>query len=155
MNQVILKESKHQVAHHFSDAHHEFDTCKLGMWAFLAQEVLFFAGVFVAYAAFRYFYPEMFIDAHKHLSWKLGALNTVFLITSSFTMVMGVRATQLAKVKEAFWYLMATFLFACGFMLVKAIEYAAKISHGLLPSVWFNSESTFETMPIFFVFYFF
>ena len=155
MNQEILKNKNHVVAHHFGDASHEFDTCKLGMWAFLAQEILFFAGVFVAYAVFRYLYPDMFLEAHKHLSWQMGALNTLILITSSFTMVMGVRSVQLTQLKTAMTYLSTTLVLAGGFMVVKAFEYASKISHGLLPNVWFNATSAFETSPIFFGCYFF
>ncbi|MEK9657892.1 MAG: cytochrome c oxidase subunit 3 family protein [bacterium] len=155
MSQANVVTNKHHFAHHFASASHEFETCKLGMWFFLAQELLFFSGVFVMYAVFRYFYPEMFIEAHHHLSWKLGALNTVLLITSSFTMVMGVRAAQLRKSRECFWHLTATFMFALGFMVVKGIEYSAKIHHGLVPSIWFNAPGVNETLPIFFGCYFF
>jgi len=145
---------EHHVAHHFDTAEQEFESAKLGMWAFLAQEILFFSALFVAFIVFRLKYPEMFIDAHHHLSWELGALNTVFLILSSFTMVMGVRAAQLSKRFESIKYLFATLAFALGFMIVKAFEYSGKISHGLTPSKFFSSESLFETTPLFFGLYF-
>ena len=145
---------KHKVAHHFDNATQEFEAAKLGMWAFLAQEVLFFGGLFVAYFIFRGMYPEMFIDAHHHLSWKMGALNTVFLITSSFTMVMAVRSAQVSKKTDTLWYLLATFLFACGFLVVKFFEYASKFDHGLLPAKYFNAEGAYETMHLFFGLYF-
>ena len=148
------KLTKHKVAHHFVNAHQEFSAAKLGMWLFLAQELLFFSALFVAYAVYRSLHPEMFIDAHHHLSWKMGALNTVVLIISSFTMVMSVRSAQLNQVKACFWYLAATFTCATGFMVVKGFEYAEKISHGYLPSVWFSGEGLYETMHIFFGIYF-
>ena len=144
----------HEVAHHFDDAHQEFESAKIGMWAFLAQEVLFFSGLFVAYIVFRYLYPEMFVEAHRHLSWKLGATNTVILIISSFTMVMSVRSAQLSQKKETLNYLIATLIFAGCFMVIKGFEYASKIHHGLLPAKWFSAEGMSETLHLFYGIYF-
>ncbi len=145
---------EHHVAHHFDSAEHEFDAAKLGMWAFLIQEVLFFGGLFVAYFIFRFLYPAMFVDAHHHLSWQLGALNTLFLITSSFTMVMAVRSAQVSEQRNMLRYLVCTFLLAGAFLVVKYIEYSAKIHHGFLPPHFFHGQGTFDTMPIFFGLYF-
>lgn len=150
----IAKFIQHHAAHHFDNAEHEFDSAKLGMWAFLIQEVLFFGGLFVAYFIFRGMYPQMFIEAHHHLSWQLGSLNTVFLITSSFTMVMAVRSAQVSDKNKMILFLSLTFLLAGGFMCVKYIEYMTKIHHGYLPARWFFGEGTFETLPIFFGLYF-
>tara|TARA_B100001989_G_scaffold252355_1_gene234104 strand:+ start:1193 stop:1840 length:648 start_codon:yes stop_codon:yes gene_type:complete len=146
--------SKVKVAHHFANAHQQFSAAKLGMWLFISQEILFFSAVFVAYAVFRGLHPDMFIDAHLHLSWKMGALNTVVLIFSSFTMVMAVRSAQVNKLNSAFWYLFTTFSLAGVFMVVKGFEYAEKISHGYLPSIWFTGEGLYETMHLFFGIYF-
>jgi len=154
MTKPVTKFIEHHVAHHFDTAEQEFDSAKLGMWAFLIQEVLFFGGLFVAYFVFKSLYPAMFIEAHKHLSWQLGTLNTVFLISSSFTMVMAVRCAQVSLKDKMLFYLTLTFLFAAGFMCVKYIEYMSKIHHGFLPAKWFFGEGTFETLPIFFGLYF-
>jgi len=145
---------KHEVAHHFDTAEQEFESAKLGMWAFLAQEILFFSGLFVAYIVFRYLYPDMFIDANSHLSWKMGALNTVVLIGSSFTMVMAVRSAQVNQQKHTFYYLLATFLAAAMFIVVKGFEYAEKFHHGLLPSKFFTGVGVYENMHLFFGLYF-
>jgi len=144
----------HQVAHHFESAEQEFEAAKIGMWAFVGQEVLFFSALFLAYAVFRFLNPDMFKAASHLLSWKLGAFNTTVLISSSFTMVMAVRSAQLSRQKHTFYYLLGTFLFAGVFMVVKYFEYTAKIQHGLLPARWFAASSEFETMPIFFGLYF-
>ena len=149
-----IKIIPNKVAHHFETAEQEFSSSKLGMWLFLGQELLFFSALFVAYAVYRSLNPEMFIDAHHHLSWKMGALNTVVLILSSFTMVMAVRCTQVNQIKAAFWYLFSTFSFAGLFMVVKGFEYAEKIHHGYLPSIWFHGEGLYENMHIFFGIYF-
>jgi len=124
------------------------------MWVFLGQELLFFGGLFVAYIVFRFLHPDMFMDASHHLSWKMGATNTVILLLSSFTMVMGVRATQLSKRILAIKYLTATFLFAGAFMVVKFFEYAEKVRHGFLPARFFTGESAYETTHIFYGLYF-
>ena len=103
---------EHKVAHHFNNTHQQFESAKLGMWLFIGQEILFFSALFLAYAVYRFLNPDMFIDAHNHLSWKMGALNTVVLIISSFTMVMSVRSAQLSQKKATFNYLLATLSFA-------------------------------------------
>ena len=145
---------KHQVAHHFGNAKQEFDTAKIGMWFFLAQELLFFSGIFVAYAVFRFMYPEMFIDAHQNLSWQMGAINTVVLITSSLTMVLAVRSSQVSEQKNTYRYLLITLLLACVFLVIKYFEYAAKFDHGLLPPKFYTGHVPFDTAPIFFGIYF-
>ena len=86
------------------------------------KKFYFSAQFFVAYAVFRGLHPEMFIDAHHHLSWKMGALNTVILIISSFTMVMSVHSAQVSNKKATFWYLLMTFVLASAFMVVKGLS---------------------------------
>ena len=65
------------------------------MWAFLAQELLFFAGLFMAYAAYRYYYPDTLLAASEYLSVFYGGINTVFLLTSSLTMGLGASAAMM------------------------------------------------------------
>ena len=60
------------------------------MWLFLATEILLFSGLFCAYAVYRANHPEVFEYAHRYLSRPLGALNTMVLIFSSFTMAAAV-----------------------------------------------------------------
>ena len=154
MSTVPSEFKKHVVAHHFSDAHQEFESAKIGMWAFIAQEILFFSGIFVAYAIFRFLYPDMFIEGASHLDWKMGFLNTLVLITSSFTMVMGVRSAQTNQKKATVNYLTATFVLAGVFMVVKYFEYMAKIHHGLLPANLFTGVGIHDNLHIFFGIYF-
>src|SRR4051812_46156386 len=91
------KALEHHHAHHFDSADDEFEASKQGMWLFLVTEVLMFGGLFVAYGILRGLYPTMFHEAHEMLNVQLGALNTVVLITSSLTMAMAVRSTQIGK----------------------------------------------------------
>ena len=79
------------LAHHFDSQTQQFDAGKLGIWLFLVTEILFFSGLFVAYAVYRSNHPEVFLYAHQFLDKTLGAVNTVVLLFSSLTMAWGVR----------------------------------------------------------------
>ncbi len=83
------------LAHHFDSAKQQFESSKLGMWLFLATEILLFGGLFCAYAVYRANHPEIFVYAHHFLDKTLGGINTVVLICSSLTMAWAVRAAQL------------------------------------------------------------
>ena len=145
----------HHHAHHFSSAEHEFETCKQGMWLFLLQEVLFFSPFFVAYFIFRHLYYDAFMEAHHFLDWKMGALNTVVLLTSSFTMAAAVTASQTGDKARLVRNLWLTIIFAFVFLVVKYFEYSAKIHHGLLPGALFNNpEVKSAQAPLFFSLYF-
>ena len=69
-------------------------------------------------------------------------------------MVMGVRSAQINQPKTSYYYLLATFIFAGAFMVVKYFEYSAKIHHGLLPANFFTGELAHDTLHIFFGLYF-
>ncbi len=145
----------HHHAHHFNSAEEEFEAGKQGMWVFMVTEVLMFGGLFVAYGIFRAMYPEMFHKAHEMLSVKMGALNTVVLITSSVTMLFGVISAQRGKPGRSAMFLFATLVLAGAFLVVKYFEYSAKFEHHLLPGAYFaNHELTHPKSPLFFSLYF-
>src|SRR5687767_752985 len=114
------------LAHHFDTPEQQFASNKLGMWVFLATEILMFGGLFCAYAVYRHNHPEVFAYAHHFLSKTLGGINTVVLITSSLTMAWAVRASQLGRQSVLWMCLAATLLGGFGFMAIKAIEYKSK-----------------------------
>ncbi|MGE3182296.1 MAG: cytochrome c oxidase subunit 3 family protein [Phycisphaerae bacterium] len=120
------------VAHHFETAEQQFDSSKLGMWLFLATEVLLFGGLFCAYAVWRANHPDIFVAGQHHLNWRLGALNTVILLLSSFTMAWAVTCAQRGNQAGLKLGLALTFLGGVGFMVIKTIEYKEKYDHGLL-----------------------
>ncbi len=117
------------LAHHFETVEQQFDTAKMGMWVFLATEILMFGGLFCAYAIYRGNHPEVFMFAHKALDPTWGAINTVVLLASSFTMAWGVRAAQLGQRGLLVGLMALTFLGGVGFMVIKAIEYNDKYEH--------------------------
>jgi cytochrome c oxidase subunit 3 len=120
------------LAHHFADSATQFEAGKLGMWLFLATEILLFGGLFCAYAVYRSNHPEIFVWAHRFLDKRLGGLNTLVLIFSSFTMAWAVRSAQLGH-QRALKRLLALTI-ACGFVFlgIKGVEYEAKWKEGLL-----------------------
>jgi cytochrome c oxidase subunit III len=121
-------------SHHFESSEHEYTTAKQG------TEVLMFGGLFVGYAIFHHIYPEIFKIGSKFTDWRLGAANTVVLLTSSLTMALGIYYTQTGKLKAAWNNLLITVICGAIFMGIKYIEYSHKIHLGLLPGAWFSAE---------------
>ncbi|MBX3190974.1 MAG: cytochrome c oxidase subunit 3 family protein [Labilithrix sp.] len=126
------------LAHHFDTPAQQFDAAKLGMWAFLAQELLFFSGLFVAYGVYRSWFPEMFRAASHQLNKEMGAFNTVVLLFSSLTAALAVRSSQVGKKKATGNYILITILCACAFLVVKFFEYRHKFEAGLLPGRFYH-----------------
>jgi cytochrome c oxidase subunit III len=134
------------VAHHFDSAAQQYDAAKLGMWIFLMTEILFFGGLFCAYAVFRANHPEIFVDGYRFLQKPLGAANTVLLILSSLTMALAVRAAQRGRRLALIGLLAVTLLCALAFLGVKSIEYKHKWDHHMVPGqarieFWFSKAS--------------
>lgn len=126
------------LAHHFGSAQQQFDAGKFGMWLFLITEVLFFSGLFCAYAVYRMTHPEAFAEADKYLDSTLGATNTAVLIFSSLTMAWAVRAAQLGQRQLLVKLLTITLACASIFLGVKAVEYSHKWDTGILWASQFN-----------------
>src|SRR5690349_7600539 len=107
------------VAHHFDDWPQQRDACLLGMWVFLASEVLFFGGAITAYLMYRRLYPEGFSEGSRELDVVLGTVNTVVLLTSSLTMALGVRAADARKTRSVAGFLAATIVLGLAFLTIK------------------------------------
>jgi len=120
------------LAHHFDTPGQQFDSGKLGMWIFLVTEILFFGGLFCAYAVYRANHPEIFFYADQFLDKYLGATNTCVLIFSSLTMAWGVRCAQLGQRRGLVICMAITLACAAVFLGVKYVEYKQKWEHGLL-----------------------
>jgi cytochrome c oxidase subunit III len=143
-----------ELQHHFHTLEEQTASSKLGMWLFLAQEVLFFGGLFMAYAAYRYFYPGTFLESHYQLNIPMGATNTIVLLTSSLTMALAVRAAQLGNQRQQIIQLSATILLACLFLVIKYFEYSHKFHAGLLPGKYYFAEGISGMPHVFFGIYF-
>src|SRR5438874_3734104 len=119
--------------HHFENMEQQREAGTLGMWVFLVTEIMFFGGMFLAYTIYRYKYPEAFAAASNHLDIRLGAINTVVLIVSSFTMAMAVFSTQVGKRRNSIIFLLMTFVLGATFLGIKAVEYHDKYRDHLIP----------------------
>jgi cytochrome c oxidase subunit 3 len=116
-----------ELQHQFADPRQQRDASTFGMWVFIAQEVLFFGGLFAAYTVYRSQYPAAFAAGSHHLSWKIGFANTLVLIASSFTMALAVHAAALGKRRRIVVFLLATVLLGGVFLGVKYFEWGEKI----------------------------
>ena len=144
-----------ELDHHFETLEQQQETCSIGMWAFLLQEVMFFGGMFAAYMVFRYQYPNAFAEGSQHLDVTLGTVNTAVLIGSSLTMALAVRTAQLGKNLWTAIWIAATLGMSCIFIGIKAVEYTAKYEHGLIPGVaWHPGIDADPQLNIFFAIYF-
>ena len=119
------------LAHHFDTPNQQFESGKLGMWAFLATEVLFFGALFVMYAILRFKNPEVFSYSANYLDTILGGVNTCVLILSSLTMAVAVRAAQTNKQGLLVGCLALTLAGAIGFLVIKYFEYKHKFELNL------------------------
>lgn len=119
-------------AHQFDSLEQQNATSLIGFWSFLVTEVLFFGGLFAVYAVYRFRFPEAYEHVSHAMDLKLGGLNTVILLTSSFTMVLAVNYTKHYNRAKMIGYLWITFLLATAFLVVKSFEWKAKYDHGLM-----------------------
>src|SRR6266851_8078631 len=119
--------------HHFENMEQQREAGTLGMWVFLVTEIMFFGALFLAYTLYRYKYPQAFAAASNHLDLRLGGINTVALIFSSFTMAMAVFYTQVGRRRNSIGCLLLTIVLGSTFLGIKAIEYRDKYRDSLIP----------------------
>jgi cytochrome c oxidase subunit 3 len=104
---------------------------KLGIWLFLASEVMLFGALFSTYIILRMGAPEW---PHGELNVTLGTINTIILIGSSMTMVMAWASLKMHDWSKHRLYLIATVVLALVFLVNKYFEYAAHCASGELPA---------------------
>jgi cytochrome c oxidase subunit 3 len=124
--------------HHFEDLGQQHEASTLGMWFFVAQEILFFGGIFCAYFVYREMYPAAWKAGSHHQNWQIGFANTIVLIGSSLTMALAVWGAQQAKRKFTTLMLALTLLLGGIFVGVKGYEYREHIHEGLFPGRLFT-----------------
>jgi cytochrome c oxidase subunit 3 len=135
------------LAHQFDTLEQQHETNALGMWMFLATEVLFFGGLFTAYIVLRWKYPAAFLIGSRELNVTLGALNTVVLLASSLTVVLAVQAAQSGSRLLTAW-LGATMALGVIFLGIKAVEWSADYREGLIPGInWDSGPDTVWAHP--------
>jgi cytochrome c oxidase subunit 3 len=120
------------LAHHFDTARQQFSAGRLGMWLFIATEILMFGGLFCAYAILRGNHPDIFEFGSQFLDRRWGFLNTVVLVSSSFTMALAVRAAACGHQRQLVLFLTLTLICGVDFMVVKYLEYSHKFEEHLV-----------------------
>lgn len=130
-------EDRGLVAEPFDDAAQQADAATLGMWVFLATEVLFFGVLFFGYGVARARFPDAFAAASRHTSLVLGTANTAILLTSSFTMALAVRAGQLRARSACALLLLLTAALGIVFAAIKLTEYGLEYRERLVPVIDF------------------
>jgi cytochrome c oxidase subunit 3 len=128
------------------------DTARLGLWVFLATEVMFFGGLLLAYRWSRGQWPLGFAEASRHTHVLLGTLNTGLLLTSSALMAGATAVEPKPGARRVAWLLWASALLGVAFLGVKGLEYAQEWQEGLFPGRGFALAGT-PGAPLFFVFY--
>jgi cytochrome c oxidase subunit III len=127
--------------HHFDDIEHQNETTTLGMWVFLATEVLIFGALFTGYASYRSWYFASFEAASRHLNVLIGGVNTIVLLTSSLTMALAVRSAQLGRRGALIALLILTALLGTVFLALKGVEYYSDYREKLVPGLAFDAEA--------------
>ena len=142
------------LAHHFESLEKQTHAARLGMWLFLATEVLLFTALFTGYAVYRYLFKDDFAESSRALQTWIGLVNTLVLVTSSFTVALGLdRATRgQGKATRAFFGV--SILLALLFLFFKYIEYAHHFHTGELPGRYYAGEVQGPGAPMFFALYF-
>lgn len=113
--------------------HKDYTGAKLGMWLFLFTELLLFGGLFLLYSVYLSRYPHDFATAGRQLNVVFGTANTMILLTSSLLAAMAVTAVQRDERRRTLLLLAGTILCAAIFMVIKYVEWSAKIRHGIYP----------------------
>lgn len=132
--------------HQFEDMKQQEESVSIAMWMFLAQEIMFFGGLFTVYLVFRSRYPMAFAAGSNHLDAFWGGLNTLVLIVSSLTMALTVYYAQRGNRMMQVVLIIATMFFGTVFLGVKAIEYTDKYDHALVPVAGWNKRSGTEAV---------
>lgn len=128
-------------AEQFQDVRQQRRAATLGVWTFLAQEVLFFGTLFVGFYAMRFRYQADFAEGARGLVWWMGGLNTAVLLISSFAVAQGVLAGHHGENKWVRRWFAIAWLLGIGFLGIKAAEYAIDYQEQLIPGLNFSDQS--------------
>jgi cytochrome c oxidase subunit III len=122
----------------FDSAEQQQEVATLGMWVFLATELMLFGVLFTGYTMYRLVYPETFAEASRHLNVMIGAINTGVLIVSSLMIALAVNAVKTGQLRAQVVYLVAAVALGTLFMGLKAVEYYQHYQEHLLPGISFD-----------------
>jgi cytochrome c oxidase subunit III len=138
----------------FATSNQEREAVTLGMWAFLATEVLFFGALIAAYFNYRIWFGAEFIAAARMTKVVFGTINTAVLLTSSACMAMAVSSYEAGSKRAPVLWLVGTALLGLAFIGIKSVEYWLEYQEHLVPALNFDPRQHGGVAEIFFMFYF-
>lgn len=124
-------------AEQFDTPAQQEEAATLGMWVFLATELMFFGPLFFGYYYGRSYFPEGFAAASRHTEVLLGTINTAVLLTSSLLMAVAVEARKAGAVQLATRMLFLVAVLGIVFLFIKGIEYRHEWQEHLFPGTGF------------------
>jgi cytochrome c oxidase subunit 3 len=127
--------SSPHLAEQFENLEQQEETSTLGIWMFLATEVLFFGGMFLSYTVYRLYYHDAFAEGSRHLYYWIGTINTFVLLTSSLFMALAVYSIDEGDQRKLRRYLILTFTFGAAFLGLKLLEYFLDYREHLIPAL--------------------
>lgn len=148
-----MPEAHTALAEQFEDMPQQKSAATLGMWTFLATEILFFGGMFMTYITYRHLYPHAFAEASRHTIVLFGTINTGILLTSSLTMAFAVHAAQENRNKSLVRFLLLTIFLGCCFLVVKGFEYHDDLKEHLWPGPHFNKSLSAQAQIFWFLYW--
>jgi cytochrome c oxidase subunit 3 len=139
----------------FASVRHRDETAELGMWVFIATEVLLFGGLVLSYFVYRHAYPEAFAAASRHTDILIGTTNTAILLTSSFLVASAVEAFAARARRISRALLIGAVVLGFSFIVLKGLEYRDEYREHLIPGINFTFDARLaDGVELFFVFYF-
>jgi cytochrome c oxidase subunit 3 len=138
----------------FRDLGQQAEAARLGMWVFLATEVLFFGPLFLGYLYVRLHFPAEFAAASRHTDLVSGTLNTAILLTSSLTMALAAAARREGDAGLARRLLLATAALGAAFLALKGFEYYGEWQEGRIPWLDLPGGGMNEASDLFYFLYF-
>ncbi|HVT26998.1 MAG TPA: cytochrome c oxidase subunit 3 [Lacipirellulaceae bacterium] len=135
---------RHTLEEQFHDVEHQTNTATLGMWLFLATEIMFFGAIFLALNIYRYQYSEAIEKASEKLNWQIGGVNTLVLLFSSLTMVLAVHYARLGNKRALIIFLLLTAAIGTVFLVLKGVEYWTDYRDNLMPGWKFDPSEWVE-----------
>jgi cytochrome c oxidase subunit 3 len=139
----------------FNNPEQQRETATVGMWIFLATEVMLFGGLFTAFTVYRFSYYQAFEHGSSQMEYWMGAVNTAVLICSSFTMAMAVYSAETGRKLRLALFLAATIVIGLVFLGIKFTEYYLHYQDSKVPGLRFSEPGPYAAHEqLFFVFYF-
>ena len=131
---------RHRLEEQYENLEQQHEAAVLGMWVFLATEVIFFGALFTGLGVYTYVHHAAFEKASEKLNWMVGGINTVVLLVSSLFMVLAVHYAKVGRQRELIRFLLLTALLGVAFLGFKGYEYYTDYRDNLIPGWRFDPE---------------